>query len=537
MEIGDEGENGNWENVFLQTIDKKSMCLFDELNILIVKHVEQLKANNKNQQRTYDLKPSLNCLVKYNNLYLRAKIYAIYGASEQQKLYRFFLCDYACFTNAKAEELYEDFFYETTDEIVTFTPYQAVHCTLAGIKWDCFTKRYPVTKDYLYACAVAENITDPSGNADLKNFPIMSYKILLFECEKDNEFSNASLFNKVLLEKGITVCDEETKPFLEYEIGNAESERGNSNGASNEKQEVAVPTAASEDKVLTYEELIDFIKLKACDIDMNDVLLDGQKLDKEKANSNAVECKDTSKQPETDRNIEDVSLVEKKKVKGITELTTSDSESEEQGHCTSISNSSNKSSASLISGDVSNGSASESRLPAVPFLKALHKRPQTTWYQNDCMIFLSVHAPDINNYFLEVTSKTLLFVATIQSEKFVLILNFLASVDCASVSHEIKGLNVVVRLKKTYFIKWPRLLQQSTKYSWLKYNFNAFDTKEMEYIVPQQNLHNMLVDTETNYGNQDFSNYNSDDDSERELYQTYNAIQDNDDDGDPFSNL
>ncbi|XP_065362954.1 putative ATP-dependent RNA helicase SoYb [Calliphora vicina] len=540
VEIGDEGENGNWENIFLQIIDKSSMFMFDELNKLIVKHVESIKSGNEKQKEIYDFKPLHNCIVRYNNLYLRAKVYGVFGEQMEQRLYRFFLCDYACFTNAKTEELYNDFLYETTDEIVTFTPYQAIHCTLAGLKWDRFNKRYQVTKDYLYACAVLESHTNEKDASNLQNLPMNSYKILLYECDNENEFETALLLNKILVDNGITVYDEETKNFLEYEIGMEAKNQLKSNGTLDVKEEeiVNVSKTYNKDEVLTYEQLMDFIKADAFDIELDDMMEDIQKSAIKGQNNNAVDIyrqRDNKLNIDSDKNenISDkMSASDKKANTKVLKEKSSDSEIDEQGHCTSYSNSSIKSSTSLSSTDISNCSI-EPVLPKPPALITLHKRPATTWYENDCMIFISIHAPDITDYLLEVTSKTILFVAEIQSEKSVLILNLLGSIDPQCVSHEIKGLNVVIRLKKIVFEKWPRLLREATKYSWLKYNFNSFDSIDLEYIMPQRRLHTIL-DNELNFQGQHVDNYNSDEDSERELYQTYNPIQDNDD-CDPFS--
>uniref|UniRef100_A0A1A9ZQV1 Peroxiredoxin C-terminal domain-containing protein n=1 Tax=Glossina pallidipes TaxID=7398 RepID=A0A1A9ZQV1_GLOPL len=135
--------------------------------------------------------------------------------SEGEGFYKFFLCDYACFTSAKAENLFEDFFYPTSEEIVNFTPYQAVHCSLTGIQWKSLSKRYKVTKDFLYACPVYKNSIQSNKWSD---FPINSYKVLLYEFEMEKDFKGASMFNKALLDNGVAIHDPETRHFLELEI-------------------------------------------------------------------------------------------------------------------------------------------------------------------------------------------------------------------------------------------------------------------------------------------------------------------------------
>ncbi|XP_055845468.1 putative ATP-dependent RNA helicase TDRD12 [Episyrphus balteatus] len=120
-----------------------------------------------------------------------------------------------------------------------------------------------------------------------------------------------------------------------------------------------------------------------------------------------------------------------------------------------------------------------------PPLKALHKRPLTTWHETMCMIYLVIHAPDIVDYHLEVHPKSVIFVANVNGETNVLILNLLGYVKPEMVTHEIRGLNVVVRLVKDLYMPWPRLLQDPTKFSWLKYNFNAMDVMDEEEMFGQ----------------------------------------------------
>lgn len=53
------------------------------------------------------------------------------------------------------------------------------------------------------------------------------------------------------------------------------------------------------------------------------------------------------------------------------------------------------------------------------------------------------------------------------------VINFFGYVDFEKTLHEIRGLNVVVRLRKECPIMWPRLTMSSEKYSWLIKNVDA----------------------------------------------------------------
>lgn len=59
-------------------------------------------------------------------------------------------------------------------------------------------------------------------------------------------------------------------------------------------------------------------------------------------------------------------------------------------------------------------------------------------------------------------------------EKFAAVLNLFGCVDVEYTMHEIRGLNIVIRLVKTLNrVSWPRLVQAKEKCHWLQYDFEA----------------------------------------------------------------
>ncbi|KAI9587374.1 uncharacterized protein LOC119631807 [Glossina fuscipes] len=482
VEIGDESENGNWGNVFVQLISRTAMRKFDELMALINTHIENIKANcSDNHEKVYDFQHLHSCIIKYEHLYLRAKVYGIYGNEISERLYRFFLCDYACFVDVKSEDLYKDCFYETSGTIVNFTPYQAIHCNLAGIKSDCFTKRIYVTKSYLYAAAVQENSRKANKALTYRNLPINSYAVLLYECSEENDFKQASLFNKMLLDGGAAIADPETKQFLTMEIDFEEK------GKSSQHEDIEDVV----DKLLTFTELIEWI----ANADGLDIVSVGELLNQEKGMSDepAEVSKEVVKITEETRSVNEFNtLPEKAKHEDREELFLSSQDN-----------------------------------PCLPSLSALHKRPQTTWHQTNYTIILSIYAPDIKDYYLQVTSKQLHFTADIHGEEHVLILHFMGIIQPRLVSHELRGLNVVVLLVKGICMNWPRLLKDSTKPNWLTYNYNAIDIGEIDRVetTPSSSAIPIASDDVTD----------SDNDSEEDLFETYNSIKNCVNDNDPFS--
>uniref|UniRef100_A0A1B0A769 RNA helicase n=1 Tax=Glossina pallidipes TaxID=7398 RepID=A0A1B0A769_GLOPL len=89
-----------------------------------------------------------------------------------------------------------------------------------------------------------------------------------------------------------------------------------------------------------------------------------------------------------------------------------------------------------------------------------------------------------------------------------------ASVIVASfVSHELRGLNLVVLLVKGVCVNWPRLLKDSTKFNWLTYNYNAIDIGEIDGVEPTS------LSSAVQIASDDVTD--SDNDSEKDLFETY----------------
>lgn len=72
------------------------------------------------------------------------------------------------------------------------------------------------------------------------------------------------------------------------------------------------------------------------------------------------------------------------------------------------------------------------------------------------------------------------------NDPIVAIINFFGSVECENIEHEVRGLNVYVRLRKSLPMMWPRLLLASDKCTWIVQNMEAFP-EEREIDSDDQN--------------------------------------------------
>lgn len=74
------------------------------------------------------------------------------------------------------------------------------------------------------------------------------------------------------------------------------------------------------------------------------------------------------------------------------------------------------------------------------------------------------------------------------NEPIVAVINFFGSIDEENeIKHEVRGLNVYVRLRKSHLTMWPRLLLASDKCTWIVQNMEAF-REEKESYFDDQNL-------------------------------------------------
>ncbi|XP_067639600.1 putative ATP-dependent RNA helicase TDRD12 isoform X2 [Eurosta solidaginis] len=513
VEIGSETENGNWNDIYLQQIEDEQLNKFDEMLELINDHITKLRAKPTMPFPASWFKPMQNCIVHHDNRYLRAKLYGIFVSDSSTRsttnssIYRFFLCDYACFIMAKPEDLYNDFLYPTTQEIVEFTPFQGVHCTLAGINLNRFAKPYKVTKDYLFAYAVKERA---SANIGMPHFNINSYEILLYENEYEHEMQTLELFNRTLIDKGVATADKENEHYLEMKI--------------------KLPKVPKD--LCNFEDLLQCIQ-RSFELEM----IEAQ--DNDTAPKLQTTPLQAIKPPQIDlpKNIKKIRQRPYKPLKSKSSDPSSGTDEEpllsSSNKTTSSSDNDQSISSASAAHDTSSSSTEAPHLPPPPQLQAKHKRPQVCWYDTDCFIYLVISAPDISEYYLEVTEDTLIFYAEINEQSNALVLNFAGLIEPTLVSHEIRGLNVVVRLVKGVFMKWPRLLKQTTRYPWLTFNLNAIDLSEVEKLLPQQQLEMILQKTLGRKLNGSFSSDEPDSDDERNLFQTFTPIINSEDIHDP----
>lgn len=111
--------------------------------------------------------------------------------------------------------------------------------------------------------------------------------------------------------------------------------------------------------------------------------------------------------------------------------------------------------------------------------RKLHLKPlvsdyhfaQTVWQQDKYFIILRVHAPDVERYDLVANHNSLLlqFVKADDEQRYIVPLNLFSVIDPRHTAHEVRGLSIVVRLRKLVpSMRWPKLHKHGRKLAWLK---------------------------------------------------------------------
>lgn len=73
----------------------------------------------------------------------------------------------------------------------------------------------------------------------------------------------------------------------------------------------------------------------------------------------------------------------------------------------------------------------------------------------------------------------MIYSAVIRDETNLLVLHFFGSIDPEYTSHEIRGLNVIVRLVKIVpDWLWPHLTSEHKKFNWLSYDYSAINSDD-----------------------------------------------------------
>lgn len=463
-----------WENLPENRFCRVLVGAFYTPNNFYVQHLTDIESKEKlydaidkfaeeNPIAITHPKIGLNCLAKYEDKYNRAKITKVLCDGKNDELsVSLFFCDIGISETIKLSEVLH-----SSEELVNMLPFQAIRCKMTGIVpttyglWttDTCDDIYDNVLDpaqYLYARPV--RIEMPDEKSDLKYWRC---EVVLLDCSGEVDMK----INDKIVKMGLANYDPETEHFLSIvpNLSPRDSDDDNDSIGSNWDE-----CNYQSRKIINFNP----------ESGLEDLDLD---VDIQFSQEDILQLLNL---PTTAK----ILPPEPPKIATITEI--DESPIEEKSPADNLEQKKismyYKNKALDENRNLTSSGSSESdriQYKSMPRLKSLYKSPLVLWQQSESLISLQINTPDIEDYYLRVTSTNLLFIANIQNDTRVLSLNFCGCIDCSLVSHEIRGLKVIVRLPKAIKgLIWPRLTYDSDKPSWLKYNYDSIVIEQEAFL-------------------------------------------------------
>lgn len=63
------------------------------------------------------------------------------------------------------------------------------------------------------------------------------------------------------------------------------------------------------------------------------------------------------------------------------------------------------------------------------------------------------------------------------------LINFFGCIEPQFTQHVVRGLNVIVRLRKSCYLLWPRLLESDDKCNWITQNLDQVSSDDLYYFA------------------------------------------------------
>ncbi|KAJ9589011.1 hypothetical protein L9F63_017706, partial [Diploptera punctata] len=111
----------------------------------------------------------------------------------------------------------------------------------------------------------------------------------------------------------------------------------------------------------------------------------------------------------------------------------------------------------------------------IPPLASYVKTPNVLWYQDYYTIGINIKLTGVNQYYFTWCTNHINFSAEVNGDNYEVADELFGAIIPSETIHSAKGLNVHIKMKKAFCgFKWPRLFSSKHKKLWLKYDFNMF---------------------------------------------------------------
>ncbi|PNF38037.1 hypothetical protein B7P43_G02372 [Cryptotermes secundus] len=117
----------------------------------------------------------------------------------------------------------------------------------------------------------------------------------------------------------------------------------------------------------------------------------------------------------------------------------------------------------------------KSDIDCIPPLVSTARTPQVLWHQDECIIYIKIMLTGVQKYYIGWDVMHLQFSTQMKSQVYEVMLELYSSVNVSSISHTAKGFFVHIKMMKTVTgFSWPRLLQSQCKRPWLKLDLEKY---------------------------------------------------------------
>ncbi|XP_055304540.1 putative ATP-dependent RNA helicase TDRD12 isoform X2 [Sitodiplosis mosellana] len=449
------------------------------------------------------------CLVLVADGYERAKVIeVIYGEDIQLKV---FLVDTGFCPIVDISNVYD-----IPDNLIQMLPFQAIWCNLVGIKpaenagcevaqWNeqHIDAIYEAIDGYGNDLVLHTVSTDKSVKSKIADTNFVRHDIVLLAIPDEDQQIN---MNQLLVAQELADFDPSTRhsldnvPILVSDDNDDDSESDwddecKAYGNEQQKKWVMVDnppnrTESPESDISNdFEKINELLNDDSFMQEAEDFLRDLCKSNKEGGEQNGTEPEIEQKSA---MKVDDSTIKPQMESKSKIEW---NNNKLDNGYA-STSNGSSEGSENSTDCQIENSSEDSGNPGDRHQLEYVYKRPRVFWWQTDEMIVLKISAHDNVKYGLEVTSEQLVYGTIENDEKIVAIIHFFGCVDYKLTTHELRGVYVVVRLRKSCPIKWPRLQHTAQKCTWVVQNIDAFKSEEF-YDDAIEKLEKIKIDSDS----------------------------------------
>lgn len=419
------------------------------------------------------------CLAKQNNGNMnRVKVM---NQKEDESLVECFQLDFGETISYQKDQLYE-----IPAHLVEFLPFQAINCRLIGIcpvyKMDTWTKSainavYKTLKD---SAEILKMHVIKNNEKHLKNklLQINSYDVMLFDSESGQRF------DELLINLKYAAPDNNASKLVIEDV--TEENWSSDNDVEDVDQSDKINTKV-EIKPISKNFLDDLnldIDNIDCQIDESEIMdmmgFPGAKV--------VVKENGNIKYPLQKQKTKGISIDKPKEMKKV------------------VVNEAKESSVESIE--------TQQHFSKLPALSCSLKHPKIEWRQTNVLIYLKISAVDCKDYSLKINPESMSIILKYEETLESAIVYFFGCIDASLSSHELRGLNITVRLAKKITGKpWPRLSQHPEKNHAIKYcteEINLFTEEKLVYGTTTST--SMYRPPDSDY--EDYSNDSSHDDDD-----------------------